>query len=116
MNLGQRGEDLAAKELERRGYTIVARRWRCRLGEIDLVAQDGDILVVVEVKARSRTDYGPAIDAVDARKRRKLVQLAEVYLKSRRLRNVSVRFDVVGVTALPSARPTFQVIRGAFEA
>ena len=115
-SLGRRGEDLAAKELERRGYRIVERRWRCRLGEIDLVAKDGDILVVVEVKARSRSDYGPAIDAVDARKRRKLVQLAEIYLKSRRLKKISVRFDVVGVTALPGMRPTLQVIRGAFEA
>ena len=113
-SLGHRGEDLAAKELERRGYRIVERR--CRLGEIDLVAKDGDILVVVEVKARSRSDYGPAIDAVDARKRRKLIQLAEVYLKSHRLRGISVRFDVVGVTALPDRRPTLQVIRGAFEA
>lgn len=115
-SLGHRGKDLAAKELERRGYRIVERRWCCRLGEIDLVAKDGDILVVVEVKARSRSDYGPAIDAVDARKRRKLIQLAEVYLKSHRVRGISVRFDVVGVTALPDRRPTLQVIRGAFEA
>jgi putative endonuclease len=79
------------------------------------VVKDGDILLVVEVKARSRSDCGLAIDAVDTRKCRKLIQLAKVYPKSRRLKKTSVRFDVVGVMAPPGMRPTLQVIRGAFE-
>ena len=99
--LGQRGEDLAVKDFEQRGYRIVERRWCCRFGEIDLGAKDGDILLLVEVTARSRSDYGPAINTIEARKRRKLIQLAEVYLKSRRMKKISVRFDVVGVTAPP---------------
>ena len=60
---GCRGEELAARELQRRGYEILERRWRCRLGEIDIVARDGETLVVVEVKTRSRSDYGRAVDA-----------------------------------------------------
>jgi putative endonuclease len=115
-DLGLRGERLAARALKRRGYRILERRWRCRLGEIDLVARDGDTLVVVEVKTRSRRDYGPAADAVDARKRRKLEQLARMYLTARRLRDVNVRFDVVGVDLAPGGAPRVQVLRDAFQA
>lgn len=108
-DLGRRGEALAARELRRRGYVILERRWRCRLGEIDLVARDGEVLVVVEVKARSRSDYGPPIDAVDRAKRRKLEQLARAYLQAKKLSNVSVRFDLVGVTFSEDEKPRVDV-------
>ncbi len=113
-DLGRRGEALAARELRRRGYRVLERRWRCRIGEIDIVARDGEVLVVVEVKARSRSDYGPPIDAVDREKRRKLEKLARAYLQARRLRNVAVRFDLVGVTLAPSERPRVEVFPDAF--
>lgn len=96
-DLGLRGEDIAARELKRRGYRIVERRWRSKLGEIDLIARDGETLVVVEVKARSREDYGPPADAVDGVKRKRLVRLAKAYLRARSLGATTVRFDVVGV-------------------
>ena len=115
-DLGRYGERLAAKELRKRGYKILERRWRCRLGEIDLIAQDGETLVIVEVKTRSRRDYGAPADAVDARKRRKLIQLAEAYLRARRLRDVTVRFDVVGVACIRGEKPEITVLRSAFEA
>ena len=57
-SLGKRGEDLACEELERRGYAIVDRRFRTRCGELDIVARDGDVLVFVEVKARSGSSFG----------------------------------------------------------
>jgi putative endonuclease len=116
LDLGRRGEDLAVDELKRRGYRILDRRWRCRLGEIDVVAEDGDTLVVVEVKSRSRGDYGPPVDAVDRVKRRKLLQLARAYLRSRRLEEakVTVRFDVVGVTARSGEPPRVEIVRSAF--
>jgi putative endonuclease len=88
---GRRGEALAARELQSRGYVILERRWRCRLGEIDIVARDKEVIVVVEVKARSRSDYGPPIDAVDGKKRRKLEQLARAYLKTRKRSDVVER-------------------------
>ena len=113
-DLGRRGEALAARELRRRGYVILERRWRCRLGEIDIVARDGDILVLVEVKARSRSDYGPPIDAVDREKRRKLERLARAYLQGKRLENVPVRFDLVGVTFSPGEEPRVDLFRDAF--
>lgn len=114
LDLGRRGEALAARELEKRGYRIVDRRWRCRLGELDLVAWDGDVLVIVEVKARSRLDFGRPVDAVDRDKQRRLRRLALAYLKARKLHGVSVRFDVVGVTALPGQKPRVEVLRDAF--
>ena len=115
-DLGRRGEDLAARELERRGYVIVEQRWRCPLGEIDIVARDGETVVIAEVKTRSRDDFGAPIDAVDHRKRRKLVQLARAYARARRLDAVNVRFDVVGVTVRPGSKPRIELCRSASEA
>ncbi|HSF19973.1 MAG TPA: YraN family protein [Vicinamibacteria bacterium] len=113
-DLGRLGESVAARELERRGYQIVERRWRSRLGEIDIVARDGETLVVVEVKARSGEDYGPPADAVDAVKQRRLVRLAKAYLRARRLGEPRVRFDVVGVRFPSGEAPRVEVLRNAF--
>ncbi len=114
-DLGRRGEAQAARELRRRGYVILERRWRCRLGEIDIVAREGEVLVVVEVKARSRADYGPPIDAVDRKKRRKLEKLARAYLQAKRRReDVSLRFDLVGVTFSAGEKPLVEVFPDAF--
>jgi putative endonuclease len=112
-DLGRRGEALAARELRRRGYVILERRWRCRIGEIDIVARDGEVLVVVEVKARSRSDYGQPIDAVDRDKRRKLEKLARAYLHAKRLSDVPVRFDLVGVTFSAGVTPRVEVFPDA---
>jgi putative endonuclease len=112
-DLGGRGEDLATRELRRRGYEILERRWRCRLGEIDVVARDGETLVVVEVKARSRSDYGPPTNAVDGKKARRLERLARAYLRARRLTDVNVRFDVVGVSFEAPDRPKIVILKDA---
>lgn len=113
-DLGLRGEALAAKELERKGYEILERRWRCRFGEIDIVARDGDTVVVVEVKARTRSDVFSPVDAVDAPKQRKLVALAKAYARAHAPDGV-IRFDIVGVTAAPGKSPQIQHFTGAFE-
>ncbi len=115
-DLGERGEALAAKELKRRGYEILERRWRCRFGEIDIVARDGDTVVVVEVKTRARNDHFRPVDAVDAKKQRKLIQLAHAYARAHLPDDVTVRFDVVGITKAPQKRPKIEHIRNAFEA
>jgi putative endonuclease len=112
-DLGRRGEALASRELRRRGYRILERRWRCRIGEIDIVAQDGEDLVVVEVKARSRKDYGPPVDRVDRDKRRKLGKLALAYVQAKRLRDTTVRFDLVGVTFSDNEEPAVEVFSDA---
>src|SRR6058998_2639473 len=95
--LGKTGEDLACRELERRGYAIVARRYRRRGGELDIIARDGPTLVFVEVKAREDRSFGEAAEAVTARKRRRIVRLAMDYVMRHHLANDPCRFDVVSI-------------------
>jgi putative endonuclease len=95
--LGLSGEALAEDHLRGLGYQIVERDVRTPLGQLDLVAMDGKTLVFVEVKTRTGHGYGLPQEAVDAKKIRKLRQLALYYLKIRPHRG-SVRFDVVGLT------------------
>lgn len=96
--LGRWGEDLAAEYLRRKGYRILAANWRCRLGELDLVAEDGTYLCFVEVKLRRNTAYGPAAAFVDRRKQEKLRAAAMLYL-SRYPTDLQPRFDVVEIYA-----------------
>lgn len=96
--LGRRGEEEAALDLTRRGLAIVDRNVRSRLGEIDLVARDGQTVVFVEVKSRRGSGGDPPEAAVTREKRRRLTRLALGYLKMKRLGDVPCRFDVVAVT------------------
>jgi putative endonuclease len=94
---GKTGEDLAVAELERRGYAIVARRYRTRHGEIDIVAREGETTVFVEVKARTTVEFGTAAEAVTRRKQRQLASMATDYLARNQLTYAPCRFDVVAV-------------------
>ncbi|MFM1890949.1 MAG: endonuclease [Pseudomonadota bacterium] len=96
--LGEAAERRAAEHLARAGLDLVARNYRCRGGEIDLVMRDGAALVFVEVRYRSRPGFGTAAESVDARKRRRLILAAEHYLQANRVRS-PCRFDVVGIDA-----------------
>ena len=113
--LGKTGEDLACRELERRGYAILARRYRLRMGEIDIVCRDGRTVVFVEVKAREGKVFGDAAEAVTVTKRRRIVALATEYLTRHRLSDQPCRFDVVSIQ-LESGAPVVQVIQNAFDA
>jgi len=114
--LGKDGEDLACDELRRRGYAILARRYRTRVGELDIVARDGETLVFVEVKARRTDRFGVPGEAVTWRKRRKLQTMAMDFLLRGRLFAVPCRFDVVAITfGQAGERPRIEVFRAAFE-
>lgn len=95
--LGRSGEELACHELRRRGYEILARGYRTRYGEIDIVAEHRKVLVFVEVKTRSTTDFGSPLEAVTPFKRQRVIRMALDYLARRRLSGVPCRFDVVGI-------------------
>ncbi len=112
--LGKTGEDLACGELERRGYAIVARRYRRRGGELDIIARDGPTLVFVEVKARDGREFGDAAEAVTALKRRRMAQLALDYVARHRLHDCPCRFDVVSIHR-DDGRTTIEVFTNAFE-
>ncbi|MBW3644613.1 MAG: YraN family protein [Actinobacteria bacterium] len=107
--LGSAGEDLAAAEYERRGYQVLARNWRCREGELDLVLRSGSTVVFCEVKARSTLAFGSPLEAVTAAKRRRIRLLATRWLQQSGVRAGELRFDVVGV--LDGA---VEVVEGAF--
>src|SRR5512134_897629 len=108
--LGQTAETRAAAFLQSHGLKLVARNWRCRFGEIDLVMQDGATLVFVEVRLRSRGDFGGAAASVTPAKQKRLLAAARQYLAA--LKTMPpCRFDVVALTA--SDAPEW--IRNAFK-
>ncbi|MCA9133882.1 MAG: YraN family protein [Planctomycetales bacterium] len=116
--LGPAGERTAARYLQRQGYRIVARGHRQRLGEIDLIALDGDCLVFVEVKTWASDQQGDPSLAVNLRKQERLTRAALIYLKQRRLLEYPARFDVVSIVwpAAAKARPRIRHFKSAFEA
>ncbi len=95
---GQAAEDRAVEELVRRGYRVVERNFRRRLGELDVIAYDGDTLVFVEVRSRADARFGGAIAAVPHVKQRQVARMAALYLAHRRPRFTRCRFDVVAIT------------------
>jgi putative endonuclease len=111
--LGDRGERAAARYLRRRGLRVITRGYRTALGEIDLIARDGDTLVFVEVKTRRA---GLPAEAVTAEKERRLTLTALQFLRRYRLLEQRCRFDVVAVVWPDAAgSPTIQHIVNAFE-
>jgi putative endonuclease len=114
--LGDEGERLAARYLRRQGYKILARRYRTALGELDLVARDGDWIVFVEVKTRRTELAGQPHEAVDAHKQAQLTRLALSFLKRYDLLERRARFDVVSIVWEGTARePKIVHYRNAFE-
>jgi putative endonuclease len=111
--LGDQGEDLAAAALKKQGYKILERNYVTPLGEIDLIARQGQVLVVVEVKTRRGSSFGTPQDAVHPGKQGRLRRLADYYLKAKRLTETPVRFDVVAVT-LAGDEPQVEIIPDAF--
>lgn len=116
-SLGRYWESRAAEYLERRGIDILARGYRCRLGEIDIVGRDGDGLVIVEVRARSRTTKGSALETIGHRKRQRIVRATHHFL----MRNPEwharpIRFDVVAIDGIESPAPAIAWVRNAFDA
>jgi putative endonuclease len=113
-SLGILGEDIACAELTRRGYAILARRYRTRYGEIDIVARDGLTIVFVEVKARDGGDFGGGAEAVTPWKQRRISRMAMDYLARCRWDDRPSRFDVVTVEIGPGA-PAVEVYPNAFD-
>jgi len=96
-SLGAWGENIAAEYLRKKGMQIIERNFRCRLGELDIIARQGDYLVFIEVRTRSSALCGLPQESITATKIKKVRRLAQVYLAQRSLSDVNVRFDVVAV-------------------
>ncbi|HEY5468253.1 MAG TPA: YraN family protein [Coriobacteriia bacterium] len=111
----RRGEDAAAAYLERIGFVVEARNWRCQSGEIDIVARDGAEIVFVEVKTRRSERAGTAEEAVSAAKQRRVSRLAQAYLRETgEPAETTVRFDVVAIKVLAPDRALLRHYRAAF--
>ncbi|MFO7172306.1 MAG: YraN family protein [Bacillota bacterium] len=113
--LGRAAEEAALAFLTGHGLRVVARNWRCRMGEIDLVALEGPQVVFVEVKARRSARWGSPAAAVDRRKQERLWRLASLFLQSRGWSDRPCRFDVLALTLTGAGEWTCEWIRDAFQ-
>ena len=110
---GKKGEDLACKYLKKDKYKILDKNYRTKQGEIDIIAEDsGGVLCFVEVKARSRTDYGNPEESVTYHKQKRLISAAFNYLETKKIGSKDMRFDIVSVD-LNSEEST--ILKNAFE-
>ncbi|SEN30526.1 putative endonuclease [Pseudomonas sp. ok272] len=110
---GRDAEGLALKHLQQQGLRLLAQNWLCKRGELDLVMLDGDTVVFVEVRYRKNTQWGGALDSIDARKRQKLILAAQYFLQSEsRWADSPCRFDVV---AMDSTANDLNWLRNAFD-
>jgi putative endonuclease len=113
---GKRAEDIAAQFLQSQGLEVLARNYRRRSGELDVVARAGDVLVIVEVRTRSSESYGGAAASIDGWKRHKIIRAAHQLLQQHQeLARLRARFDVIIVHEPEAAQPRVEWIRHAFE-
>lgn len=111
-DLGRAGEERAAEHLQSRGYTVLYRNWRCRDGEVDIVAAVADDIVFVEVKTRRGSAFGHPFDAIDARKRIRMWRVAMAWIAAHRdqMHGRKLRFAAVGLTGGDPATATLEMI------
>lgn len=107
--LGKQGEEIAKKLLNDKGYSIIETNWRFDKDEIDIVAKDGEELVIVEVKTRSTDFYGFPEDAVDSQKERFLIRATEAYLEQNGL-DIDTRFDIVSIILNEKETKTYHIV------
>ncbi|MDP9442987.1 MAG: YraN family protein [Actinomycetota bacterium] len=110
--VGRFGEGLAARHLVEAGLVVLDRNWRCELGEVDLVARDGDTLVICEVKTRQGLEYGTPAEAVTARKLARLRRLAARWIATSGVHPPEVRIDVISVLLRPRGGAVVEHLRG----
>lgn len=111
---GQKGESLAVRHLRREGYEILAQNYRTKVGEIDIVAREGGVLVFVEVKARKSARYGDPKWAITRGKQRKISMAALYYLKTTGQSRARARFDVLTIQPGVDGHPVVEIVRNAF--
>jgi len=114
LSLGEMGEKLALKNIKRLGYKFIAKNYRCPLGEIDLIARDGDCLVFIEIKTRRGRSIGYAKEAINKRKMRQISKVALAYMKANNCCDVKARFDVIAIN-IKDDREEIEIIPNAFD-
>ena len=99
VSIGNIGEEAAVQALKKRGYKIIARNYRTKMGEIDIVAKDGEYTVFVEVRLRKRNAFGSPADTIDRRKQQKIIKTAQMYAVKNDIYDTPMRFDAVLINA-----------------
>jgi putative endonuclease len=113
--LGERGESIAVAYLKGQKFTIVERNFRCKCGEVDIIARDGKAFVFIEVKARRTLAFGPPQLAVTPFKQRQISKAALTWLAKNRLHEANARFDVIAILLRGHQVPEIEHIRNAFD-
>ncbi len=111
--LGAKGEDCAARYLENTGYTVVRRNYHSRMGEIDIIAENGEFIIFAEVKARNNNTMCAPAEAVDMRKQKKIIKTALMYIMEKGV-DLQPRFDVIEVYCDEQDRFSLNHIENAF--
>ena len=112
-SLGNKGEKLACRYLRRKGYNISLCNYRCKIGEIDIIAQKGEYLIFVEVKTRLNKEFGEPFEAVTNYKQERLRRLAENYIVNNQAHKLNYRFDVISIL-FEKEKPVIKHIENAF--
>ncbi len=114
VSLGERGEMIAWSYLRQKGYTLLEKNYRCRIGEIDAIAEKDRRIVFIEIKTRSSSRFGAPEEAVHTRKQRKLLRLAEWYLKEKKWEDKPLAFSVLAIQLKEGQGPEMRLIENAF--
>ncbi len=115
INLGKCGEEIAVTYLISCKYSVLERNYRCKCGELDIIAKEGKTLVFVEVKTRRNDSYGPPQLSVTHFKQRQISKAALLYISSKKLENVLARFDVIAICLRGQEKPCIEHIKNAFD-
>lgn len=115
LSLGERGETAACGFLKTRGYEILEKNYKCKLGEIDVIARRQGRLAFVEIKTRTSVQFGTPQEAVDLRKQEKIFKIAQWYLKEKKMPKSPIAFDVVAILWREGQAPEIRLIADAFE-
>lgn len=107
-------EDIAVDFLKKNNYIIRERNFSCRIGEIDIIAEENQELVFIEVRSKSYTSFGRAIETINRKKRNKVRRVAEYYLMRKGLEKSFCRFDVIGIDNNSKGEPEIELIKAAF--
>lgn len=115
LQFGREGESAAIDFLKKKGYRILEKNFRSKLGEIDIIAEQAGVIVFVEVKARSSHEFGHPLTALTPAKQKKIIQTAQSFLAQKRIVDKPVRFDVVALTSKPSDSWEIELVENAFQ-
>ncbi len=115
ISLGKCGEEIAVTYLKTCKYSVLERNYRCKCGEVDIIAREGKTLVFVEVKTRKNDSYGPPQLSVTHFKQRQISKAALSYLSSKKMGNALARFDVIAICLRGQEKPAIEHIKNAFD-